>query len=729
MQITSPITWHWPLGGDPSDGGRKWWAVLLTSTTLFYSYVDIGHLLHNSAWIGVGLTLFCLVCVYAGTFAQFKNLDDFNSDCATTWNQPYRSVGVNVGGEEPAFESFLSLFSVFSYVMYAFAIVVTLPTLRSTMQDRSQLTPMCIIAFTVVSMEFLVIMFAYYWVFGNLGPENIIDGMRNGRDELLPGWWATVDPWGVGHPSWLGQALGWGITLHLLCSDAIYVPVPDRLACRVHEGFCLRNAWEKVASRRACATGGAQPALVDWPASMTRINSFAAVCADGVTEVRSKNANLRAFMKTLPWPRLVCFEANGRVYDLPLPAANIRSTDTASLDAVADSTLRYLAGFFDGDGCVSCKLSGCFLQVSQSFDQAEILMLLRDTFGGSIRHQRNGLGLQKPTVRWVVCGQSARRAAELLAPFSITKRKQLLLAAEWPEERSHREDCKAELRALKECDSAVAGPCSWEYCAGFFDAEGHIAQPKAGASLALHVAQKHPKVLNCLRDFLAGSIDIDAKVSLARQRPSMHLLLLTSLLDCKQMLRCMLQAGLLCKAKRAELALGLTPENASLVNAELTCLTGNQMYGKKMDASGRDRAKALTVLREQARKMARCQELHKAEAILRKAEALQLEHELSKALHENAQLLKFCRGIEYLHDICWEGSHVHSRPESSELSFQTLGHAWHPICIVIVIALHYNSFKVSGTSNPEHAGRYPYSLHPKKPSEDTAPAMNYRALG
>eukprot|EP00437_Effrenium_voratum_P020054 CAMPEP_0181442480 /NCGR_PEP_ID=MMETSP1110-20121109/24050_1 /TAXON_ID=174948 /ORGANISM="Symbiodinium sp., Strain CCMP421" /LENGTH=486 /DNA_ID=CAMNT_0023566407 /DNA_START=56 /DNA_END=1513 /DNA_ORIENTATION=+ len=249
MQITSPITWHWPLGGDPSDGGRKWWAVLLTSTTLFYSYVDIGHLLHNSAWIGVGLTLFCLVCVYAGTFAQFKNLDDFNSDCATTWNQPYRSVGVNVGGEEPAFESFLSLFSVFSYVMYAFAIVVTLPTLRSTMQDRSQLTPMCIIAFTVVSMEFLVIMFAYYWVFGNLGPENIIDGMRNGRDELLPGWWATVDPWGVGHPSWLGQALGWGITLHLLCSDAIYVPVtvvsveallPKHIAAKRRVRFAVR---------------------------------------------------------------------------------------------------------------------------------------------------------------------------------------------------------------------------------------------------------------------------------------------------------------------------------------------------------------------------------------------------------------------------------------------------------------------------------------------------------
>ena len=46
---------------------------------------------------------------------------------------------------------------------------------------------------------------------------------------------------------------------------------------------------------------------------------------------------------------------------------------------------------------------------------------------------------------------------------------------QWPAAKSHREQCKAELRALKEYDSAVAGPCSWEYLAGFFDAEGSIA--------------------------------------------------------------------------------------------------------------------------------------------------------------------------------------------------------------------------------------------------------------
>ncbi|CAE7506662.1 unnamed protein product [Symbiodinium sp. CCMP2592] len=381
---------------------------------------------------------------------------------------------------------------------------------------------------------------------------------------------------------------------------------------------------------------------------MTRIGSFTAMYEDGLPEVRRKNEKLRAFMKTLAWPRLSCFDVKGSVYDLPLDAASVRSTE--SIDARAGSKLQYLAGFFDGDGSISClgSLSGCFLEVSQSFDKAEVLMLLRETFGGSIGRGRNGLGLHKPVLR---------RAASLVATYSITKRKQLLLAAEWPETLPHRERCKAELKVLKEYDSAVARPCSWEYCAGFFDAEGHIAQPKAGSSLSLRMDQKHPTVLNCLRDFLAESIGVDATVSWSRRMPCLRRLLVTNLLDCKQVLQCMLQAGLLCKAKPAELALGLTPENALQVNAELACLTGNQMYGKSLDASGRHRAKTIAALREQTRKMVRCQELHMAEAILRKLEALQSEHALLKALKENAQLLDYCRGIEYLHDICWEGPH------------------------------------------------------------------------
>ena len=41
---------------------------------------------------------------------------------------------------------------------YAFAIVVTLPTLRSTMRAKSSLTPVCVVAFSIVALEFLVVM-------------------------------------------------------------------------------------------------------------------------------------------------------------------------------------------------------------------------------------------------------------------------------------------------------------------------------------------------------------------------------------------------------------------------------------------------------------------------------------------------------------------------------------------------------------------------------------------
>lgn len=223
LQLTAPIPWAWPLGGNPKDAGRKWWAVLLTSTTLFYSFVDMGSLLHNSAWIGIVLTLFCMVCVYGGTFDQFQYAVDFNDSCRDGGGTPYRSLGINIAGDGP-FESFLNTFSVFSYIMYAFAIVVTLPTLRSTMREKASLTWTCVVAFLIVALEFLVIMLASYWVFGNLGPENIIDGLKHRRDQF-PGWWATVNPWNTGTPTGFADALGWGLTLHLLCSDAIYVPV------------------------------------------------------------------------------------------------------------------------------------------------------------------------------------------------------------------------------------------------------------------------------------------------------------------------------------------------------------------------------------------------------------------------------------------------------------------------------------------------------------------------
>ena len=214
---------------------------------------------------------------------------------------------------------------------------------------------------------------------------------------------------------------------------------------------------------------------------------FRAEASDTLEQVQRKNKQLRVQLSKSPWPKLKFFSSKGQNYGLPLRA---ESRDLRCLPV--GPVLAYLAGFFDGDGCVACQqnMSGCSLVIGQSFDQAEVLVLFYETFGGSITLHRGGLGLNKPVLAWRACGQSARAAAQFLMPYSITKQKQLLLAAEWPVARSRREECKAELRALKKYDSAVSGRCSWEYCAGFFDAEGCISQQRGGASLVLWLSAK-----------------------------------------------------------------------------------------------------------------------------------------------------------------------------------------------------------------------------------------------
>ena len=372
--------------------------------------------------------------------------------------------------------------------------------------------------------------------------------------------------------------------------------------------------------------------------------------SDTLEEVRRKNEQLRVQLSKTPWPDLKFFSSNGRSYSLPLRA---ESRDLKRLPS--EPVLEYLAGFFDGDGCVSCqsKLSGCFLRIGQSFDQAAVLMLFHETFGGSITLHTRGLGLRKPVLGWIACGQSARKAAKLLALQSITKQKQLLLAAEWPDARSCRDERKGELRALKEYDSAVAGPCSWEYFAGFFDAEGCIKQRNGGASLDLRIWQKHPRVLKCLREFLARSSGKDA--TLAKAGGSAHALWVCGLTSCKQILQHLLAAGLLRKAEQAELVLGLTAETAAQVHAELGRLTGNQQLGRRLDAAGLARARKISAIQQQAARLERRGHVEQAQAKLVEVCVLKKEHELLNAVHENQQLVEYMHKVQILHNNSWEG--------------------------------------------------------------------------
>ncbi|CAE7726589.1 unnamed protein product [Symbiodinium sp. CCMP2456] len=383
--------------------------------------------------------------------------------------------------------------------------------------------------------------------------------------------------------------------------------------------------------------------------------------SDTPKAVQRKNKKLRAKLSKSPWPELTCFEAQGRVYPLPLRAGSRNSATSHWHDISITSRLRYLAGFFDGDGSVSCSgrlLSGCSLRIGQSYDQAAILMRFWETFAGSITLQCGGMGLQKPLLRWTVTGQNARIAAQMLAPHGMVRRRQLLLAAQWPDTPSERERCAAELRALKEYDSADPGPCSWEYCAGFFDAEGCITQAPAGASLALRIRRRHPKVLRSLRDFLAGTLGTDATLKPSTSgSTSSYVLWIYEPLDCRQVLQHMLRAGLLCKARQSMLFLRLTPENAARICAKLAleARTGNRQFGKKRDASDRERARNIASAQAQAAELKRRGQYAKAGAKQHEAAILKHADELVKARRENQQLFEYLSKLHDLHDSSWHG--------------------------------------------------------------------------
>ena len=319
-----------------------------------------------------------------------------------------------------------------------------------------------------------------------------------------------------------------------------------------------------------------------------------ACSSDTLQSLQQKNLKLREVLQTLHWPRLLRFHAGGETHELP--CRSVRRT-CISLPAAAEETLRYLAGFFDGDGCVEGYPHGCCLVVGQTFDKADVLMFFQAVFGGSISKNSEGRGLWKPVLKWRVWGPDVCRAARLLAPYSITKHRQLVLAADWPKSTSSRQKCLVELRRLKHGDSAVVGPCSTEYFVGFFDAEGYI-QITGRAALVLHIGQKFETVLSCLKQAVVHNFAVEARLY---RRPSSSMLSIFGTSVCKDVLRAMLEAGLLCKREQAELAISLTSRNAVQVCSDLSARFGNQQYGKRQDLAGRMRALKLTKMQARAR--------------------------------------------------------------------------------------------------------------------------------
>ena len=115
---------------------------------------------------------------------------------------------------------------------------------------------------------------------------------------------------------------------------------------------------------------------------------------------------------------------------------------------------------------------------------------------------------------------------------------------------------------------------------------------------------------------------------------------------CKLILEKMLLAGMARKAAQAELALSLNRQNAAQVRSAIAKTVGNQMFGRKLDGDGLERAATIRKAQQRAMRLRQRGLRQAADALLAEVEVLKTEHGLLKAQHENRQLHEYMHKLE-----------------------------------------------------------------------------------
>jgi len=325
-------------------------------------------------------------------------------------------------------------------------------------------------------------------------------------------------------------------------------------------------------------------------------------------------------------------ELGGVYYELPLSSRRVDMSAFSQLLPEAD--LEYLAGFFDGDGCVCAhaRLCQCSLSVGQSVVGKEVVLAFWRAFGGTVRVLAHGKGCARPALEWNIHGKDAGLTAQLLQEHCVVKKEQLYIAATWPSNALERIRCGsrlAELKRLPLCASKTAR-LSWSYITGFFDAEGCIKVSPSSKSVRLEISQKDPAVLLSVKSFLQSKIGL-SQIS-GPHGVSCKCIRADDSIAVSSILQQLLAHGLLVKKVTALRVLTSMLSGASHAELRKTGFSnkGNQQRYARLDADGCERAKQIKALQMNLYHKSHTPEgCERLEALKTQLVMMQLEHKIA----------------------------------------------------------------------------------------------------
>ena len=360
---------------------------------------------------------------------------------------------------------------------------------------------------------------------------------------------------------------------------------------------------------------------------------------------------LKKQLKQQKWPNLMQLEFGERCFKLPI---RYKDVDPAFItDAAKEADVRYLAGFFDGDGCVSVNtgVSGCVLQLGQVASNSAVLFQFLLKFEGGIYMKAQGCGSAAPTVAWRVHGDTARHASSILQQHCIVKEEQLKIAASWPRCREDRDMCNAKLAQLKRCNQFRAHlektALSWNYVSGFFDAEGCILVNPASKNLKLVIGQRDPDILHLLHVFLGRHLPQPSKVNLY-SKPSSHVLTSGQSATSLAILRNLLGHGLQVKRSAALHALNVSTSSHSESRRNVGKGKGKQSYFIRLDEAGCARARTI---KNMTGRIFHMESVLKEEAAIENLRAelalAKLQHQVLNAKTQIQKLRSFIASIQH----------------------------------------------------------------------------------